>query len=151
MPPEPLIQLIGLSKVYRPQGRQDASLGVRALDDVTLDIRVGEYVAIVGPSGSGKSTLMQILGLLDRPSEGKLLLAGQDVSGLSDDQLATLRSQSIGFVFQFFNLLARTTAMDNVALPLIYSRKAEPKERAKKLLDFVGLGDRIFHAPHQLS
>jgi macrolide transport system ATP-binding/permease protein len=148
---EPLIRLIDLSKVYRPQGKQDASLGVRALDHITLDIYPGEYVSIVGPSGSGKSTMMQILGLLDRPSEGKLLMAGHDVSKLSDDQLARLRNQSIGFIFQFFNLLARTSAMDNVALPLIYSRKADPKERAKKMLNFVGMGDRLFHAPHQLS
>jgi macrolide transport system ATP-binding/permease protein len=151
MPAEPLIRLIDLSKVYRPQGKQDASLGVRALDHITLDIYPGEYVSIVGPSGSGKSTMMQVLGLLDRPTDGKLLLAGQDVSKLSDDQLAMLRNQSIGFIFQFFNLLARTTAMDNVALPLIYSRKADPKERAKKMLEFVGMKDRMYHAPHQLS
>jgi macrolide transport system ATP-binding/permease protein len=151
MPVEPLIRLIDLSKVYRPQGKQDASLGVRALDHITLDIYPGEYVSIVGPSGSGKSTMMQVLGLLDRPTDGKLLLAGQDVSKLNDDQLAMLRNQSIGFIFQFFNLLARTTAMDNVALPLIYSRKADPTERAKKMLEFVGMKDRMFHAPHQLS
>src|SRR5665213_85950 len=151
MPAEPLIRLVDLSKVYRPQGKQDASLGVRALDHITLDIYPGEYVSIVGPSGSGKSTMMQILGLLDRPTEGQLILAGQDVSKLNDDQLAMLRNQSIGFIFQFFNLLARTTAMDNVALPLIYSRKADPKERAKKMLDFVGMKDRMYHAPHQLS
>ncbi|MGH7443038.1 MAG: ATP-binding cassette domain-containing protein, partial [bacterium] len=148
---EPLIRLVDLSKVYRPQGKQDASLGVRALDHITLDIYPGEYVSIVGPSGSGKSTMMQILGLLDRPTDGKLILAGQDVAKLSDDQLAMLRNQSIGFIFQFFNLLARTTAMDNVALPLIYSRKADPKERARKMLEFVGMKDRLYHAPHQLS
>ncbi|HTB23157.1 MAG TPA: ABC transporter permease [bacterium] len=151
MPLEPLIRLVDLSKVYRPQGKQDASLGVRALDHINLDIYPGEYVSIVGPSGSGKSTMMQVLGLLDRPTDGKLILAGQDVSKLNDDQLAMLRNQSIGFIFQFFNLLARTTAMDNVALPLIYSRKADPKERAKKMLEFVGMKDRMYHAPHQLS
>jgi macrolide transport system ATP-binding/permease protein len=148
---EPLIRLVDLSKVYRPQGKQDASLGVRALDHIDLEIQQGEYVSIVGPSGSGKSTMMQILGLLDRPTEGKLYLAGQDVSALSDDELAQLRNQSIGFIFQFFNLLARTSAMDNVALPLIYSRKADPKQRAKEMLEFVGMKDRLHHAPHQLS
>ena len=148
---EPLIQLKDLSKVYVPKGKQDASLGVRALDKINLEVFPGEYVSIVGPSGSGKSTMMQILGLLDRPSSGKLLLAGQDVSLLRDDQLATLRNRSIGFIFQFFNLLARTSAMDNVALPIIYARSGQPSERAKKLLEFVGMKDRLYHAPHQLS
>jgi macrolide transport system ATP-binding/permease protein len=148
---QPLIQLKNLSKVYIPQGKQDASLGVRALDGITLDILPGEYVSIVGPSGSGKSTMMQILGLLDRPTSGKLLIAGQDVSELNDDQLATLRNSRIGFIFQFFNLLARTSAMDNVALPLIYARRPDPQVRARKLLEFVGLSDRLHHAPNQLS
>jgi macrolide transport system ATP-binding/permease protein len=148
---KPLIQLQGLSKIYSPKGKQDASLGVKALDNIDLEIFPGEYVSIVGPSGSGKSTLMQILGLLDRPSSGRLLLAGQDVSLLNDDQLALLRNRSIGFVFQFFNLLARTSAMDNVALPLIYARESGAMERAKKMLEFVGMKDRLHHAPHQLS
>ena len=151
MSAQPLIQLKKLSKVYVPQGKQDASLGVRALDKIDLEIYAGEYVSIVGPSGSGKSTMMQILGLLDRHSEGQLLLAGQDVSKLSDDQLATLRNSRIGFIFQFFNLLARTSAMDNVALPLIYARKGDPAPRARKMLEFVGMKERLYHAPHQLS
>jgi macrolide transport system ATP-binding/permease protein len=152
MPPiHPLLQLRGLSKVYQPQGKQDASLGVKALDKIDLDIYPGEYVSIVGPSGSGKSTMMQILGLLDRHTSGQLLLAGQDVSKLSDDQLATLRNSRIGFIFQFFNLLARTSAMDNVALPLIYARKPDAAERARKLLEFVNMKERLYHAPHQLS
>ncbi len=148
---QPLIKLENLSKIYVPQGKQDASLGVRALDGIDLDIYPGEYVSIVGPSGSGKSTMMQILGLLDRATSGKLILAGQDVSRLSDDQLATLRNRRIGFIFQFFNLLARTSTTDNVALPLIYARRDDPKGRARKLLQFVGLSDRLHHAPHQLS
>jgi macrolide transport system ATP-binding/permease protein len=148
---QPLIQLKNLSKIYVPQGKQDASLGVRALDGITLDILPGEYVSIVGPSGSGKSTMMQILGLLDRATSGTLLIAGQDVSKLTDDQLAMLRNSRIGFIFQFFNLLARTSAMDNVALPLIYARKPSPQARARKVLEFVGLKDRLYHAPNQLS
>jgi macrolide transport system ATP-binding/permease protein len=148
---QPLIKLEKLSKIYVPQGKQDASLGVRALDGIDLEIFPGEYVSIVGPSGSGKSTMMQILGLLDRATSGKLILAGQDVAKLSDDQLATLRNSRIGFIFQFFNLLARTSATDNVALPLIYARRDDPKGRAQKLLKFVGLSDRLYHAPHQLS
>ncbi len=148
---QPLIRMVDLSKVYRPQGRREASLGVRALDHVSLEIQEGEYVAIVGPSGSGKSTMMQVLGLLDRPTEGGLHIAGMDVSRLDDDQLAQLRNQSIGFIFQFFNLLPRTTALDNVALPLLYSRKADPKARAREMLEFVGMKDRLYHAPHQLS
>jgi macrolide transport system ATP-binding/permease protein len=151
MTSQPLLRLRELSKVYVPQGKQDASLGVRALDKISLDIYPGEYVAIVGPSGSGKSTMMQILGLLDRPSSGSLHLAGQDVSRLSDDQLAGLRNRSIGFIFQFFNLLARTSAIDNVALPIIYARSGDATARAKKLLEFVGMKDRLHHAPHQLS
>jgi macrolide transport system ATP-binding/permease protein len=146
-----LIHLDNLTKIYLPQGKQDPSLGVRALDGVTLDIQAGEYVSIVGPSGSGKSTLMQILGLLDRASGGKFELAGQDVARLSDDQLALLRNSRIGFVFQFFNLLARTTALNNVALPLIYARIGDPESRARKMLEWVGLKDRLYHAPHQLS
>jgi macrolide transport system ATP-binding/permease protein len=148
---QPLIKLHELSKVYIPQGKQDASLGVRALDKVNLEIYPGEYVSIVGPSGSGKSTMMQILGLLDRHTSGTLFLAGQDVSKLTDDQLATLRNRRIGFIFQFFNLLARTSAMNNVALPLIYARRPDALARARKVLEFVGLKDRLHHAPHQLS
>ena len=156
MPPEtsiPLIQARQLTKIYRPTGKKGAenNVEVRALDGLDLDIQAGEYVAIVGASGSGKSTLMQILGLLDRSSGGQLTISGQDVSKLSDDQMASLRNRSIGFIFQFFNLLARTSALANVALPLIYARDRDPKGRAKELLGVVGLADRLHHAPHQLS
>src|SRR6185369_7598739 len=111
----------------------------------------GEFVAIMGPSGSGKSTLMQILGLLDRPSSGSYRLQGADVSQLTDDEGAVLRSRTIGFIFQMFNLLARTTCVDNVALPMIYSRAPSREERAVEVLRDVGLGDRLDHKPNQLS
>jgi ABC-type lipoprotein export system ATPase subunit len=112
---QPLIQLKDLSKVYVPQGKQDASLGVRALDKINLEILAGEYVSIVGPSGSGKSTMMQILGLLDRHTSGQLILAGQDVSELSDDQLATLRNKRIGFIFQLPDVPRATSAFRRAA------------------------------------
>ena len=147
----PLLRVRGLTKVYRPDGADGGAAEVRALDGVDLDIMAGEYVAIVGPSGSGKSTLMQILGLLDRPTAGTIALGGRELAGLSDDVLATLRNRVIGFIFQFFNLLPRTTALANVALPLIYARNARARERASALLDKVGLADRQGHAPHQLS
>ncbi|MEK7475364.1 MAG: ABC transporter permease [Candidatus Coatesbacteria bacterium] len=151
----PLLEARKLTKVYRPQeearGETDGAAEVRALDGVTLRIHAGEYVAIVGPSGSGKSTLMQVLGLLDRPTSGELHVGGQSVARLTDDQLATLRNRSIGFIFQFFNLLARTSAIANVALPLIYARHRDPQGHARALLQKVGMGDRLFHAPHQLS
>jgi macrolide transport system ATP-binding/permease protein len=146
-----LLEARNLTKVYRPTGKDKGALSVRALDAVDLDIRAGEYVAIVGPSGSGKSTLMQMLGLLDRPTSGTLRLDGQDVSALSDDQLASIRNHRIGFIFQFFNLLARTSALANVSLPLIYGRNPDPAARARELLVKVGLEDRMGHAPHQLS
>jgi macrolide transport system ATP-binding/permease protein len=145
----PLLEIRGLSKIYRPAGPGGPE--VRALDDLTLRIEQGEYLAIVGPSGSGKSTLMQILGLLDRPTDGKLLLAGHDIAGLSDDQLALLRNRNIGFIFQFFNLLARTSALNNVALPLIYARVPDIQAKAQALLKKVGMEEREHHAPHQLS
>jgi macrolide transport system ATP-binding/permease protein len=116
-----------------------------------LEIEAGEFVAIMGPSGSGKSTLMQLLGLLDRPSSGTYRLMGRDVSRLSDDEGAVLRSTTIGFIFQMFNLLARTSALDNVALPMIYSAAPNRSERAAQLLRKVGLGDRLEHSPNQLS
>src|SRR5262249_53573675 len=111
----------------------------------------GEFVAIVGPSGSGKSTLMQILGLLDRPSYGSYKLLDVNVSALTDDQGAALRSRTIGFIFQMFNLLARTSALENVSLPMIYSGAPNRLERATELLKEVGLGDRMDHKPNQLS
>ncbi len=145
----PLLEARALSKVYRPAGAGGPE--VRALDGIDLRIDAGEYLAIVGPSGSGKSTLMQILGLLDRPSSGTLYLAGHEVSRLSDDQLAILRNRNIGFIFQFFNLLARTSALNNVALPLIYGRQGQVEGKARGLLKKVGMEERLHHAPHQLS
>lgn len=125
---------------------------VTALAGVTLKIEAGEFVAIIGPSGSGKSTLMHILGLLDTPTSGKYLLQGEDVSGLSEDERAALRAKSVGFIFQQFNLLARTTALENVSLPILYHpNKKDATARATKLLQRVGLGDRLGHMPNQLS
>src|SRR5690606_34391631 len=118
---------------------------VYVLKGIDLDIERGDYVAIMGPSGSGKSTLMNLLGCLDTPTSGTYILNGKDVSQLSDDQLAEIRNKEIGFVFQTFNLLPRTTALDNVALPMIYAgaSKAERQERAIQVLSDVGLADRI--------
>jgi putative ABC transport system ATP-binding protein len=128
-------------------------LTVDALRGVTLRIGQGDYVAIVGPSGSGKSTLMHLLGCLDRPTSGTLLLGGRDVAVLSDAELAQLRNRTIGFVFQSFQLLTRTSALDNVALPLVYRgvRRIERRERATAALEAVGLGHRLAHRPGQLS
>jgi len=126
---------------------------VHALRGVDLSISEGEFVAIVGPSGSGKSTLMHIIGLLDRPTTGVVKLQGKDVSTLSQDERAVLRNKHIGFVFQQFNLLSRTTAVDNVGLPLLYAGvKAKDRDmRAKKALEEVGLGERLYHFSTQLS
>jgi putative ABC transport system ATP-binding protein len=127
---------------------------VRALRGVSLDIRRGEFVAVTGPSGSGKSTLMHILGCLDRPTSGQYVLDGQDVSQMSKDELAEVRNEKIGFVFQGFNLLSRTTALDNVELPLLYGGKLKAAERQKRAMDVlgaVGLAERAHHHPNQLS
>lgn len=126
---------------------------VHVLKGIDLDIERGEYVAIMGPSGSGKSTLMNILGCLDTPTGGSYILNGQDVSKMTDDELAEIRNKEIGFVFQTFNLLPRTTALDNVALPMIYlgKSKADRVKRATKVLQDVGLADRMDHKPNQLS
>ncbi|WP_423149323.1 ABC transporter ATP-binding protein [Rubrolithibacter danxiaensis] len=126
---------------------------IHALKSVSLDIKKGEFVALMGPSGSGKSTLMNILGCLDTPTKGEYILNGINVSHMSDNELAEVRNKEIGFVFQTFNLLPRSSALENVALPLIYSGigKTSREERAKKALENVGLGNRIDHKPNELS
>ncbi|MFO7719707.1 MAG: ABC transporter ATP-binding protein [Gillisia sp.] len=126
---------------------------IKVLKGIDLDIERGEYVAFMGPSGSGKSTLMNLLGCLDTPTSGSYILNGNDVSKMSDDQLAEIRNKEIGFVFQTFNLLPRTTALENVALPMVYAgaSKSARTERAKEVLANVGLADRMDHKPNQLS
>ena len=141
-----LIETENLTRSYQVGGGE-----LKVLKNINLAIDEGEFVAIMGPSGSGKSTLMQILGLLDRPTSGTYRLFGRDVSNLSDDQGAVLRSKMIGFIFQMFNLLARTTALDNVALPMIYSGALNREERARDVLQQVGLQDRMEHRPNELS
>jgi ABC-type lipoprotein export system ATPase subunit len=144
-----LIELRDLSKTY-----ELGEVKVAALRQVSLDICEGEFVALIGPSGSGKSTLMNTLGCLDRPTEGSYCLAGEQVAGLGPDQLAQVRNQRIGFIFQNFNLLSRTTALENVEVPLLYNRacpRRERRRRAIELLERVGLGDRLDHRPNQLS
>jgi len=147
----PVIELRDLTRVYSMGGTE-----VRALDGVTLTVEPGEFLAVMGPSGSGKSTFMNIVGCLDRPSAGSYILEGIDVSGLDRDARAEIRNDKIGFVFQSFNLLARTSALENVELPLLYSKKlnltdAQQQEKAKGCLTRVGLGDRWDHTPAQLS
>jgi putative ABC transport system ATP-binding protein len=144
----PIISLRGVSRIYQ-MGPQI----VPALDDVSLDVQAGEFVAIVGPSGSGKSTMMHILGCLDRPTAGSYELAGTPVASLDDDGLARLRSQAIGFVFQSYNLLPRTTALENVATPLLYQgiARGERTRRARAALERLGMGDRVSHEPTELS
>lgn len=137
-----------LSKTYKT-----GALETVALEDVSITINKGEFVAIMGPSGSGKSTLMHILGALDTPTKGEYILDNQDISQLSEDELADIRNQKIGFVFQAYNLLPRTTALKNVMLPMMYAGilKEERAEKAKKFLTMVGLEDRINHTSNQLS
>jgi len=144
----PAIEAVDVTRVYSLGGAD-----VHALRGVSLRIEAGEYAAIVGPSGSGKSTLMHLLGLLDRPTSGVITVGGRDATSLSDSELAVLRNETIGFVFQSFQLLARTPAIDNVALPLLYRGvpKRERRERAAAALDAVGLGDRKEHRATQLS
>lgn len=144
----PLISCVGLTKIYQMGGQ-----ALKALNNVNLDIHEGEYVAIMGPSGSGKSTLLNLLGALDTPTSGKLFIGGVNISDMSSDELAELRNREIGFVFQQFNLLRRTTALENVKLPLVYShdRNFNADAAARQRLEEVGLGERLYHTSSQLS
>jgi putative ABC transport system ATP-binding protein len=143
-----VIEIKGIGKTYRI-----GEVVVNALREVDLHINKGEYVALMGPSGSGKSTLMNILGCLDTPSRGKYFLNGTDVSNMTDNALAEIRNKEIGFIFQTFNLLARNTSLDNVALPLVYAgiSKKDRIVKAETALKSVGLGDRMDHKPNELS
>jgi putative ABC transport system ATP-binding protein len=148
VPSNPLISLQGIQRLYS-MGEET----IYALRGIDLRINRNEYVALMGPSGSGKSTLMNLIGCLDSPSSGSYWLNGQDVAGLSDNRLAQIRNREIGFVFQTFNLLPRLTALDNVALPLVYAGVAEQerRDRAHEVLSQVGLQDRVGHRPNELS
>lgn len=148
MPKQAVITLEGIKKTY-----VNGKLTVPVLHGIDLSIYEGEFTSIMGPSGSGKSTFMNILGCLDRPTEGSYRLDGQEVAHLSDDELAYVRNKRIGFVFQSFNLLPKLTALDNVALPMVYAgvSKQERKERASQLLTELGLGTRLDHMPVELS
>ncbi|WP_439146614.1 ABC transporter ATP-binding protein [Vibrio sp.] len=143
-----LVELSNIGKHY-----SSGDTEIRALDGVDLSIEKGEFLSILGPSGSGKSTLMNMLGCLDKPTEGDYQLDGKNVAALSANDLAGIRNQKIGFVFQSFNLLEYASALDNVALPLVYSgiKAKERRKRAAALLEQVGLGDRLDHKPNQLS
>jgi putative ABC transport system ATP-binding protein len=144
----PLVELRNVSKIYHLGGEE-----IRALDDVSLDIDAGEFISIIGPSGSGKSTLMHILGCLDKPSRGTMKLDGIMIENASPRQLANVRNQKIGFVFQFFNLLPKLNVLQNVELPMVYSGKtaAERREHAMHALKMVDLENRMKHRPMQLS
>ena len=143
---EIIIEVRDVQKTYK-MGKME----VRALRGVSLDIHRGEFVAIMGPSGSGKSTFMNLIGCLDKPSHGSYRLDGIEVARLNDNQLAEIRSLKIGFVFQTFNLLARTTALRNVELPMLYSNTKNREKLARQALEVVGLGDRVGHKPNELS
>lgn len=142
------IRLRDIKKIYKMGGQELA-----ALNGINLDIKRGEFAALMGPSGSGKSTLMNILGCLDRPTVGSYELEGKEVAHLSDDELAMMRNKHIGFVFQNFNLLSRISSLENVALPLVYAGVgvSERRKRAQEVLEAVGLGDRAEHLPNELS
>ncbi len=143
-----LLELSHVSKIFKMDG-----IDVKALDDVSLKIKKGEFVSIMGPSGSGKSTLMYLIGCLDNPTSGQIIFNGKDVSSFKEKELAKVRNQGIGFIFQMFNLLPRTSSLANVELPLIYSGvpKSERDRRAKVALENVDLGNRLNHFPSQLS
>lgn len=142
------IRLRDIKKIYKMGGQELA-----ALNGINLDIKRGEFAALMGPSGSGKSTLMNILGCLDRPTVGSYELEGKEVAHLSDDELAVMRNKHIGFVFQNFNLLSRISSLENVAMPLVYAGvgASERRKRALQVLEAVGLGDRAGHLPNELS
>src|SRR4030043_1234257 len=137
-----------LTKIYKT-----GEIEVKAIDDISFEIQKGEFVAIMGPSGSGKSTLMNLLGALDVPSSGEYWLDGQNIANLSSDELAEIRNKKIGFVFQTYNLLPRTTALKNVMIPMMYGNipRSEREKKAKQYLEMVGLADRIYHLSNQLS
>ena len=143
-----VLSLENVYKIYKMDG-----ISVRALDGISLSIEKGEFVSIIGPSGSGKSTLMHTIGCLDTPTSGRVTLENREVSKLSERELAQIRNRKIGFVFQQYNLLARTSALENVSLPLVYNNTIESEipKRAKEALEIVGLGDRLHHDPNQLS
>ncbi len=143
-----LLTVSGVSKIY-----QMDEVAVKALDNISLTIKRGEFVSIVGPSGSGKSTLMHLIGCLDIPTSGKIILDGEDISELEERELSDVRNHKIGFVFQAFNLLPRTSALENVTMPLLYNSTSEEHaiEKAKAALEMVGLGERMYHHPNQLS
>ena len=141
-----MIELKNVTKVYRM-----GEVEVHALRDISLEIELGEFISIMGPSGSGKSTLMNIIGCLDQPTSGSYFLEAIDVSRLNDNQLAEIRNRKIGFVFQMYNLLPRTSAVENVELPLIYAAVANRRKRALEALETVGLGHRARHRPNELS
>lgn len=143
-----IIELNNITKTYGTEGVE-----IKVLSDVSLSIKKGEYVAIMGPSGSGKSTLMHILGALDLPTNGTYILDGQNIENLTEDELAEIRNKKIGFVFQAYNLLSRTSALDNVVLPMDYAEipDNEQKKKARKMLEMVGLSDRMEHTPNKLS
>lgn len=143
-----IVKLTKINKLYK-----SGDISFQALKNISLTIGKGEFVVVIGASGSGKSTLIYIIGLLDRPTSGSYILDGQDVASLEEDELAEIRNKKIGFVFQAFNLLPRTSALDNVSLPLVYAgvSSKERKERAKKILEQVGLEDKLTSLPNQLS
>ena len=144
-----VIRLEGIHKIY-----DTGEIKVHAVNDVSLEIRKGEFVALMGASGSGKSTMMNIIGCLDRATRGRYLIDGVDVSGLDRDELADIRNEKIGFVFQGFNLLSRTSALENVELPMLYARRRHRRDVEKKAMDaleLVGLGNRLDHTPNRLS
>jgi putative ABC transport system ATP-binding protein len=146
MADQPLIRLVNVKKEY-----ESGEVATTALDNINLELKSGEFVAIMGPSGSGKSTLMHIMGFLDKPSSGQYLYKGQDVSNFDDDKLAGIRNTEVGFVFQAFNLLQRTNVYDNVKLPLVYANKKIDKEKIEMAIKRVGLFHRINNLSNQLS